>query len=97
MTQPQSVFTPRAQRFPFRVPLSYRKSDDAIWHTCKTVNVSRTGILFRSNTPLPPNAAVDIRVRFPLRKTLCCQGTVVRTQKSEYAVRIYHCQFKTVE
>jgi len=94
MNQPQPVFTPRAQRFPFHVPLSYRTSDDAIWHTCKTVNVSRTGILFRTSEALPPNTAVDIRVRFPLRKTLCCHGTVVRTQKSDCAVRIYHCQFK---
>jgi|WetSurMetagenome_2_1015567.scaffolds.fasta_scaffold531069_1 hypothetical protein len=95
MTPTEPVLTPRAQRFPFRIPLTYRKSDGAHWHTCKTVNISRTGILFRSDEDLEESLTLDIRVLFPLQKTLCCQGTVVRSQKSSYAVRIYHCQFKS--
>ena len=94
MTQNEPVLAPRAQRFPFRVPLNYRMNDDAGWRTCKTVNISRTGILFRTTDTIPPSAALDIRVHFPLSKILCCHGTVVRTQKSDYAVRIYHCQFE---
>jgi hypothetical protein len=74
--------------------MHYRTGQDADWHTCKTINISRTGILFRSGDLLRQDTAVDIRVHFPLRRTLFCQGTIVRTQKSEYAVRIYHCQFK---
>jgi hypothetical protein len=94
MTHQEPVLTQRAQRFPFSVPLNYRTSGDTTWRTCKTINISRTGILFRADESFLPSTALDIRVCFPLNKILCCQGTVVRTKKSEHAVRIYHCQFE---
>ena len=94
MNASEPTQTMRAQRFPFRVPLHYRKSSDASWHECTTVNVSRTGILFKTSEKIQEETALDIQVRFPLQKILYCQGTIVRSQKSAYAVRIYHCQFK---
>jgi hypothetical protein len=58
------------------------------------MNISRTGILFKAKEKLLHDSMLDIQVRFPLQKILHCQGTIVRSQKSAYAVRIYHCQFK---
>jgi hypothetical protein len=85
---------PRAQRFPLRVPIHYRKAEDSSWQECTTMNISRTGILFKTSDKLPLHSALDIEVRLPLQKYLYCQGTIVRSQKSACAVRIYHCQLK---
>jgi hypothetical protein len=86
----------RAQRFPFNVPLHYRRIDDTVWHECTTINVSRTGILFEAGESLEKNIALDIQVQFPLKKILHCQGRVIRSENHAHAVRIYHCQFRNV-
>ena len=96
MTSAEPVLSARAQRFPFRVPLQYRKSGDSNWHPCTTMNISRTGILFRAQEEIPPESVLDIQVNFPLQKVLYCHGTIVRSQKSSHAVRIYHCQLKNI-
>ena len=91
MTSGGQAHVPRAQRFPFRIPIYYRRSNTPAWHECKTVNISRTGILFQIEETLPIHSALDIRVQFP-SVTLSCQGSVVRTFESACAVRIRHSQ-----
>jgi hypothetical protein len=82
--------TPRAERFPFQIPLHYRQANLEDWHECKTVNISRTGILFQTDQTIASNSLLDIRVQFPASMTLSCQGSVVRTTDSACAVRIHH-------
>jgi hypothetical protein len=81
----------RAQRFPLRIHLQYRKSNMPDWHQCKTVNISRTGILFRTNDRLEVNSLLEIQVLFPREVRLACHGSVVRTLDSACAVRIHNC------
>jgi hypothetical protein len=94
MKSGERVQVPRAQRFPLGIPLYYRKGDMPDWHVCKTTNMSRTGILFQTDETIPINSILDIRVQFPKMATLFCKGSVVRSQESEYAVSIYHCNLR---
>jgi hypothetical protein len=91
MRASEPIQIPRAQRFPIRIPLQYRKNDLPDWHDCKTVDISRTGILFQTDQTLAINTALEIRVQFPSSVTLSCQGSVVRTPDSACAIRIHHC------
>jgi hypothetical protein len=85
------VLVDRATRFNLRVPFQYRKSGMPHWQDAKTINVSRTGILFRAREALAEKSVLDIRLELPLQGTLSCLGTVVRTEGSDCAVRIYRC------
>ena len=80
---------PRAPRFPLNFPLHYRKSGVQYWQDGRTINMSRTGILFRADEKIPAEAVLDIRINFPLKATLVCQGSIVRTERSKFAVRIH--------
>jgi hypothetical protein len=88
MASCEQALVPRATRYPLCIPLSYRDGGRSGWHACETVNISRTGILFRTDKTLAIDSTVDIRVDFPNKRTLSCQGLVVRSQDSAYAVRI---------
>jgi hypothetical protein len=79
----------RAQRFPLSVQLLFRKSGMSYWQDGKTVNMSRTGILFQTDETLAKDSVVDLRVSLPSNVTLSCQATVVRFEESKYAVRIH--------
>jgi len=91
MRSREQIQVPRAERFPIRIPIKYRKEDLPDWHECKTVNISRTGILFQTDQALAIDCAPEILVQFPSAVTLSCQGSVVRQADSDYAVRIHHC------
>ena len=79
----------RARRFPIQVPIQYQKSGVPHWYEGKTLNISRTGILFQTDEALQKDATLDIRVEFPASGVLVCQGSVVRSQESAFAVRIH--------
>jgi hypothetical protein len=88
----ERVMEKRAQRYPFRIPLYFRKGDTPDWHECKTVDMSRTGILFETDADIPVNANLEIRVQFSPTVTLQCQGSVVRTNEGACAIRMHHPQ-----
>jgi len=74
-----------------KVPVHFRTGATPHWFDGRTVNISRTGILIRSDEPLGARAILDIRVDFPRNVTLECRGTVVRNEESAFAVRIHNC------
>jgi hypothetical protein len=82
------VHANRAPRFPLHVPLRYRKSGMPYWQYGKAVNISRTGILFYADEIIPEESVLDMRISFPLKLTLSCQGSIVRAQEPMLAVRI---------
>ena len=84
----------RAKRFPLQVPLHYQKVGVPQWFEGRTLNISRTGILFQADEPLPKDATLDIRVDFPANVTLSCQGSVIRTENDAFAVRIHSYQLQ---
>jgi hypothetical protein len=89
---PAEDYTFRAQRFPLSIPLQYRKSGVLYWQDGKTINISRTGILFQADETIPADFVLDIRVHLPRDAILKCQGPVVRTEESAIAVHIHRYQ-----
>ncbi|MBN1569655.1 MAG: PilZ domain-containing protein [Acidobacteria bacterium] len=90
MTTQHLALTARAQRFPLHFPLRFRKSGMAHWQSGRTINISRTGILFKTDDALPKDSLLDIQVRLPMKMSIACQATVVRSEKTQFAVRIHH-------
>jgi hypothetical protein len=97
MRSSEQMHTPRAQRYPFQISLQYRKLDLPDWHECKTVNISRTGILFETDQKLDPLTGLEINVHFPFLVKLSCQGSVVRAADSLCAIRIHNCHILPTE
>jgi hypothetical protein len=56
---------PRASRFQVRLELRYRLSGDSEWRTGLTENISRSGVLFRSEVPVDPKTELDIVLLVP--------------------------------
>ena len=80
-------YTLRAVRFPLQLPMRYRESGTLLWYAGKTVNISRTGILFKAEQEIPVQTALEMRIAFPpsSKMTLICRGPVVRKQKNKMA------------
>ncbi len=91
----------RAQRFPISAPLLYREGGESAWSEGTTVNISRSGVLFRSNRVMPPDTMLEFLIHFPAEITgglpadVACWGPVVRTQPPDgLAAAILHYRFK---
>jgi hypothetical protein len=89
MLQTAQSHVDRAQRFPLSIPLRYRKNGMPHWQDGRTINISRTGILFQTDETIPTSSVLDIRISFPLDGTLSCQGLIVRAGESQIAVKIH--------
>ena len=82
----QDKCKPRAQRFPIETPVRYRASGAVVWTEGVTLNISRSGVLFRAEKEIASMAMLEIRIVFPSKITgngpvsiLCC-GRVVRNE-----------------
>jgi PAS domain S-box-containing protein len=75
----------RARRFNLQLPLRYRLLGEHSWIPGTTENISRSGLLFRAQEVLQPNAQVEINLVLPseiagLAATeVVCRGEVVRS------------------
>ena len=74
----------RATRFAVEAAVAYRERGDPAWSTGRSINVSRTGVLFESNQPTRIGAAIELVLEFsgPLA-AVSCSGRVVRTAATE--------------
>ncbi len=88
MAHAARTYPVRAPRFPLTVPVHFRASGMSQWLLGKTVNISRTGILFQTDQGIPTSSVLDIRVDLPAQSTISCQASVVRTEKSMIAVQL---------
>lgn len=74
----------RAQRFAVAIPIRYREKGNADWQKGVTVNISASGILFRSKQAWRPRAVLDVALTLPVAISgeapaeIGCRGTVVR-------------------
>ena len=77
---------PRAQRFPIQTPLRYRASGATDWIEGRTINISRSGLLFHAAEALDLKTVLAIQILFPAEITggssanVMCLGPVVRTE-----------------
>ena len=79
----------RAKRFDLHLPMKYRFVGENGWHTGTTENISRSGMLFRAEETVAPNAQLEIHLVLPAEiaglstAEVICRGEVVRTLESE--------------
>ncbi len=84
-TQERNQFTPRAPRFPIQAPLQFRVKGEGQWKEGQTVNISRSGVLFRASQLLAVRTPLEMTFELPAglaegpAATVTCQGEVVRT------------------
>ena len=88
----QQEFFPRAPRLPLRAPVIVRASPGAAWADGWTINISRSGVLFRVPQAHAPEGDVEFVIRLskgalqgpgvPLLPDLHCRGRVIRTTPS---------------
>ncbi len=78
--------TDRARRFALRLPVYYRESDSPTWRKGTTENISHTGVLFVSSSPLAPETPLDLRLEVAVKtkgggpSEVRCKGSVVRQE-----------------
>jgi hypothetical protein len=76
--------TPRAPRFPLDFALSYRVVDDTVWRGGRGTNISRSGLMFLAEQPVPIEARLEVSFSMPVRlpgriaATVVCRGRIVR-------------------
>ena len=80
----------RAQRFPLKLNLNYRKIGMREWKRAKTINISRSGILFKAKDHLVINDKLDIRIQMPLKAMISCHASLMRQKGLMLAVKIHH-------
>jgi hypothetical protein len=74
----------RAYRYAIHTPIRFRESGTVQWHEGTTVNISLTGILFQSDTNLPPQTLLEMQITLPQamadqsQAKVLCWGPVVR-------------------
>jgi PAS domain S-box-containing protein len=96
----------RAQRFNLHLPLKYRIVGEGVWCNGITENISRSGMLFRADELIQPNAKLEINLVLPAEISgvttaeVICHAEVVRTVELELpivgpalAARILRYQF----
>jgi len=75
----------RARRFNLHLPLRYRPLGEKSWRPGTTENISRSGLLFRAQEMLQPNAQLEINLVLPAEiaglaaTEVVCRGEVVRS------------------
>jgi len=80
----------RARRFPIRIPIRFRIPRSTDWFVACTENVSRSGVVFRTERAFEPATALDMRMELPrtdhndsVRAEIVCKGEVVRVEQSD--------------
>jgi hypothetical protein len=72
----------RARRFAMEMPLQYRARGEQTWHEARTENISRSGVLFRTEGTLEIATEIDMTFVLPgleAAPAVVCRGRVVRT------------------
>ncbi len=74
----------RAPRFTLQLPVHYRVPGDSQWRHGTTENISRSGLLFRTEQLIPPNERLEISLELPTdvfgmaAAEIFCRGEIVR-------------------
>ena len=78
--------TDRATRYRIQIAVFYRSRGDRRWREGRTENISRSGVLFRTNHLLPLQAPIEMLLTLPVEvggernATVICRGRVVRLE-----------------
>jgi len=95
----------RAPRFPLQLAVRYRQVGAGDWCVGRTENISRSGVLVRTEEPVEVDVPIELRLEMPVIPAhhepaeIWCRGRVVRTVASaghpstRYAVAIEEYDF----
>ena len=80
-----NAYPPRAQRFVIQLPILFRQAGQLGWSEGRSENISRSGILFR--TDIPVDVGTRLELSFKLRGEMggedvgvvMCQAQIVRS------------------
>ena len=76
----------RAPRFPLRIALRYRPAGEADWREARSENISRSGVLFRTDQSPEMQTAIEMMLSLhgeigeDVYGTVICRGRVVRVE-----------------
>ncbi len=100
-------YVARAPRFPIEARMQYREGGETAWHEGTTVNISRSGVLFRADHVLDLRRVLEMRIAFPPELTgasetgVICWGPIVRhhpmlsaDECPAMAASIFHYRFQ---
>jgi hypothetical protein len=69
---------PRAQRYAIPIAILYRSPGELHWQPGLTENISRSGVLFRAERRLEPNAPLEMMLDLPTIVSAPASGTALR-------------------
>jgi hypothetical protein len=75
----------RAPRYPIQIMMLYRLPGNKQWRQGRTENISRSGVLFRTDHQMPLEAPIEMLLALPVEVTggrkasVICRGRVIRT------------------
>lgn len=85
-SDPRNPAFTRAPRYRLQIPLRYRSTSEQEWREGRTVNISRSGVLFRTDHLMPLQTPIEMLLALPAEvgggedaATVICRGRVVRT------------------
>ncbi len=96
---------PRERRLRVVVPVLYREKGGVDWLNGQSENISRSGLLFHAEKPLPLGTAVELIFEMPVEicgsaaSNVICQATVARVlpqhegQQTRLAASIADCEY----
>jgi PilZ domain len=76
----------RAPRYPIRITMLYRLPGNKQWRQGRTENISRSGVLFRTDHKMSLEAPIDMLLALPVEVAggrnarVICRGRVVRME-----------------
>ena len=83
----------RARRFSIQVPLEYRFCGESAWREGHTENISRSGVLFWSESVIEIGARVELKLMLPVEirrddsgAVIKCQAQIVRNVQAQTPV-----------
>jgi hypothetical protein len=84
--EPGQLPANRAPRYPIRITMLYRMPGNKQWRQGRTENISRSGVLFRTDHQMSVEAPIEMLLALPVEirggraGSVICRGRVVRTE-----------------
>jgi hypothetical protein len=82
--EPGRLPADRAPRYPIRIAMFYRLPGNKQWRPGRTENISRSGVLFRTDRQMTLEAPIEMLLALPVEvgggrnASVICRGRVVR-------------------
>jgi hypothetical protein len=79
-------YLPRAERFAIPIAILYRSPGEPDWRPGLTENISRSGVLFRTDGRLEPDTPLEMMLDIPTIVTTSAGGSALRRGRVVRAV-----------